>query len=205
MKNGFKFTLRAVAAAFILSAFALPALAQVSSGGHVQGANDRTYDDGFNSIGMVNKRTDGTKRRDPNLAREQLKEDFARLQILDKDLAKAVSGGGTLDLRLVTKSAAEMKERARRLDENLNIPQAAHEGKRPEPEAISDQEQLKRALRALDELVKGFTHNPALTQARPDDAQLSAKARRDLREIIELSGHVKKGSEKLDKAARKPR
>lgn len=205
MKTGFQLMLRASAAAFVLSACALPALAQAqASRNNEQGVSERNMDEGLYSLGTMNKRTDGSKRRDPSRTRAQLQEDLTRLQVLDKGLAEAVSRGGALDLKLVAKSAAEMKERARHLDENLRIPQAAGKNKRPEPEAIGDQEQLKRALGALSELVRGFTHNPALSLARPDDAQLSAQARHDLLEIMALSGRIKEGSEKLRKASRKP-
>ncbi|HST53479.1 MAG TPA: hypothetical protein VLJ61_15820 [Pyrinomonadaceae bacterium] len=200
MKTGFKLMLQAFVAAFVLSALAHATLAQ-SDRGREQAVGDHT-DDGLFSLRTLNKRTDGSKRRDSSLKAGQLQEDFKRLQILNRDLSEAVSRGDTLDLKLIAKSAAEMKERAERLDDNLSIPQRGKVGKRPEPEAIGDQEQLKRALRSLNELVTGFAHNPALTEARPDDARLSAMARRDLADIVELSGHITVSSKRLDKAAR---
>jgi len=202
MKTGFKLLLQAFAAAFVLSVFALTALAQ-GDRGREQPVSDHINDDGLFNLRTLSKRTDGSRRRDASLKPGQLQEDFTRLQVLSKDMAEAVSRGDTLDLKRVAKSAAEIMERARRLDENLAIPQTGKDDKLPEPEPIGDQEQLKRALRTLNELVTGFAHNPALTEARPDDARLSARARRDLAEIVELSGHIREGSKRLDKAARK--
>src|SRR5689334_5222975 len=57
----------------------------------------------------------GERRREPRLAFAQIREDFLRLQVVNNDLARAVSGGGQLDLKLVAKSASEIKKRAERL------------------------------------------------------------------------------------------
>ena len=209
IKPGLRLMLQAVAAAALLSTLALPARAQSGrerqqqEAERVQQENERDLEERIFNLGTLSKRAGRSKRRDPNLTPAQLQEDFTRLQVLNNDLAGAVSRGGALDLKSVTKSAAEIKERAQRLKENLALPEPKKEEKRPELEAIGDQEQLKRALAALDELINGFAHNPAFREARPDDAELSAKARRDLEGIIELSGRIKEGGEKLFKAAQK--
>src|SRR5829696_8986213 len=55
------------------------------------------------------------ERPSPRLALAQLREDFVRIQVLNNDLAKAASSGDALDLKLVSKSAAEIRKLATRL------------------------------------------------------------------------------------------
>ncbi|MBA3439549.1 MAG: hypothetical protein H0T92_06750 [Pyrinomonadaceae bacterium] len=55
----------------------------------------------------------------------------------------------------------------------------------------------------MNELIAGFVNNSVFKSAGVVDAELSAKARRDLKGIIELSEGIKKSSEKLNKAAQK--
>ena len=62
---------------------------------------------------------------------------------------------------------------------------------------------MKSALSALDELIISFVSNPVFQSVNVVYAQLSAQARWNLEEIIELSGQVKKRSEQLHKAAEK--
>jgi hypothetical protein len=132
----------------------------------------------------------------------QVSEDFLRIQVVNSELMKAVSGGGALDLAFVEKSASEIKKRAGRLKDNLMLPEPEKGAKRPAVEAGAEAGRLRSSLSALGELIYGFVRNPVFKEAKVADVQMLAKARRDLDEIIELSGQVKKGSEKLRKAER---
>ena len=141
----------------------------------------------------------------PRLALAQIRDDFVRLQVLNNDLAKAVSRGGTLDLKFVSKSAAEMRKLAVRLKENLVLPAPDGNAGQPDAKAATPPEQLGPALSALDALVLKFADDMASKGVLRLDAQSSAKARRELEAIVELSGWVKKTSEKLEKTTRSPR
>jgi hypothetical protein len=131
---------------------------------------------------------------------EQISEDFLRLQVVNYQLMQAVSSGGALDLAFVEKSASEIKKRAGRLKVNLMLPE--EDAKRPAPEVGAESGQLKSSLSALGELIYDFAHNPVFKEANVADVQMLTKVRRDLETIIELSGQVKKSSEKLRKAAK---
>lgn len=131
----------------------------------------------------------------------QLKEDFARLQVVNNELARARESGGELDFKMVAQSASEIKKRAGRLKENLLLPEPAED--RPKASSGIDAWQLRAALAELDRLVFSFVHNPGFQSVRVIDAEWSAKARSDLERIIELSGRVKKSSERLHRAAQK--
>ena len=142
------------------------------------------------------------ERREPRLALEQIREDFVRLQVVNNDLAKAVSGGRELDFKLVAKSASEIKKRAERLKLNLALPEPEGEVKPPAGAAPTDLEQLRTALSRLDGIILRFTNALHAKGVRRFDAQSSARLRLDLEAIIGLSGRVKKGSEKLGEADR---
>jgi predicted flap endonuclease-1-like 5' DNA nuclease len=140
--------------------------------------------------------------REPRLALAEIKEDFVRLQVVNNDLARAVSGGGELDLKLVAKSASEIKKRAERLKENLALPEAPEDEKPPAAVTPTNTEQLRAALARLDGIILRFTNALHEKGVRSFDAKSSARLRLDLEAIIGLSGRVKKSSEKLGEAAR---
>jgi hypothetical protein len=144
----------------------------------------------------------GEQRREPRLALAQIREDFLRLQVVNNDLARAVSGGGQLDLKLVAKSVSEIKKRAERLKLNLALPEAKEGGKPPESPAPTDPEQLRTSLSRLDGIILRFTNALHAKGIGRFDAESSARLRLDLEAIIGLSERVKKGSEKLSEAAR---
>ena len=131
----------------------------------------------------------------------QINEDFTRIQIVNNALAKSLAAGGELDFKAVAQSASEIKKRAGRLKENLLLPEPAED--RPKTSSGIEAWQLKAALAELDRLVVSFVHNPGFQSIRVVDAEWSAKARSDLEGIIELSGRLKKSSERLHRAAQK--
>lgn len=155
------------------------------------------------NLGMIegasNRRAD---RQAPRQIYAQISEDFLQLQVVNSKLMQAVSGGGGLDLTFVAKSASEIRKRAGRLKDNLLLPEPEKGAKRPAVEVGAEAGQLKSSLAALGELIYGFVRNPVFKEANVADVQMLVKARRDLEEIIELSGQVKKSSEKLHKAER---
>jgi hypothetical protein len=147
---------------------------------------------------LRNLRVDGGKGPPtPRLAVAQIREDFARLQVVNNDLARAVAGGGVLDLKFVSKSASEIRKLAGRLKENMALPEPAdgREGR----EAKAAPGQLGPSLSALDGMILAFAEDTASKGVYRIDARSSAKARRDLEAIIALSEWVRKTSEKSRK------
>ena len=145
------------------------------------------------------------ERPTPRLATAQIREDFVRLQVLNNDLAKAASQGDALNFKFVSKSAAEIRKLAARLKSNLSLPSAGGDPEQQEAKAAPPPAQLGTALSALDGLILKFADDLASKGVYLLDAQSSAKARRDLEAIIELSGRVKQASERLEKSGRSPR
>lgn len=152
---------------------------------------------------MLEQRKLPQQRKDLNLAWAQIRDDYKQLQVVNNDLARAVSAGGALDFKYVAKSASEIRKRAARLKENMVLPEPEKPSGPPRPEAGAEAERLKSSLSTLDKLILDFVNNPIFERAKTADVQMSAKARRDLDDIIGLSDHIRKSSEKLSKSAPK--
>ena len=138
-----------------------------------------------------------TSRPNPQQALEQLQKDFSRLQVLNYDLLRLALSNKTLDPGFVSKSVSEIKKRAERLNKNLALP----EPEKPPAgtQALVDSPHLKPSVLKLGRLIFSFVDNPFFKEASVVDTQLTTKARRDLEDIIELSGRIKKSSEQLAK------
>jgi hypothetical protein len=156
--------------------------------------NQRTLEDQLNRP---------TARRESRLSFAQISEDFTRIQVVNNELVLAAARDGALDLKFVARSASEVRKLAARLKENLVLPEPEKDSKRLQAEVGPEAEQLKTSLSVLGKLIAGFAHNPVFKEPKVVDAQMSAKARRDLEEIIALSEQVKKSSEKMNKLAQK--
>jgi hypothetical protein len=131
----------------------------------------------------------------------QLSADFTRIQVINNELAQAALRAGPLDLEFVVKSASDIRKIATRLKSNLALPEPEKETERSKPGTSAGRKQLRAAVIELGKLIAGFAHNPAFKAGGVVDVKMSARARGDLEEIIELSGQLKKDGEKLDKAS----
>ena len=130
---------------------------------------------------------------------KQINEDFKRIQVLNNELMSAVSSGRALNYKLISDNTAEIKRRANRLKLYLILPKLEDEkGGRPEQRA-TDTEQLKANLILLDEAVMSFVTNPLFQQPNVINVDLSSKASRSLKTIIDLSSLLKKSAEQLQK------
>ena len=134
-------------------------------------------------------------RPNPQQALEQLQKDFSRLQVLNYDLLRLALSNKTLDPEFVSKSVSEIKKRAERLNKNLALPEPEKSPGQTETQAS----QLKPSVLKLGRLIFSFVDNPFFKEASVVDTQLTTKARRDLEDIIELSGEIKKSSEQSAK------
>lgn len=134
----------------------------------------------------------------PQQALEQL-QDFSRLQVVNNTLLRIALSNTTLDPKFVSKSVSEIKKRAERLNENLALPEPEKPPGQTETQALVNSPQLKPSVLKLGRLIFSFVDNPFFKEASVVDTQLTTKARRDLEDIIELSGQIKKSSEQLGK------
>ena len=132
----------------------------------------------------------------------QIRDDLNYLQNVNRYLSQSAFRSGELNFELVAKSTSEIRKRADRLRNNLALP-GVEKGaeQRTEPELLLEPARLKAALSKLSALIAGAMRNPVLRGYLLDHA-LSAKARRDLDEIVGLSKWVWKSCEFINDAAR---
>lgn len=142
-------------------------------------------------------------RRYPPLVLDQIREDFLRIQVVDRKLMQATAVGNTFDLDLVASSAGEIRKCSSRLKTNLALPRPeALPAERLGIAVAATSEQLRTSLSELSNLIDEFVSNPMFEQSKLVDARLSDKARLDIEAIIELSSQIKRTSEKLKVAAK---
>ena len=128
---------------------------------------------------------------------KQTEEDFNRILTLHNEIARALASKNALDYEFVSDASGEIKKRASRVQSTLRL--EPEEGQTPEKlEEINDS-QMKDALIKLCKQIRSFVTNPSIENPGTVDAQQITKARIDLEAMIQLSGQIKKDSEKLKK------
>lgn len=189
------------ALALVAAAFVSPAPAQTPS---ASGLGDKTFKDSdtvrarsaeLERISRDAKKPD--RKHEPTAEEKfpQIKEDFERIQIVNGEVLQSARA----DHVQLAEAAAEVHRRAARLSSNLFPP---GQGKKPKaaPKEETDARDLKALLAALDASVERFVHSPLFQNIKvvnPDD---SAKARRELEEIIRLSALVGREAGRLKKS-----
>lgn len=203
------FMLRAAAVIAFASVFSPLALAQNSEIERAKQAEmDRRAGENERRLAawelrMAEVRRPPEKKRDASLAYTQIREDYKQIQVVNNDLAKVASAGGSLDLKYVEKSVSEIRKRAVRLKENMVLPEAKNPSERSSSAVGTETKQLMSSLVVLDNLVMEFVNSPIFGQPKTVDVQIATKARRALEAIIEVSDQIKKSTEKLKKLAEK--
>lgn len=120
----------------------------------------------------------------------QTEEDFNRILTLHNEIARALSSNNALDYKFVSDATGEIKKRASRVQSSLRLSPA--EGQAPaKPEEFADS-QMKDALIKLCKQIRSFVTNPSIEKPGTVDAEQLKKARGDLENLIQLSGHINK-------------
>ena len=135
--------------------------------------------------------------RSVKAAAEQLNQDFKRIQVIRNDIAHALKVEGVLDYRRVSGQAAEVRKRALRMQTYLALRGKEEEGKERAGQPAYDEEWMKAALVSLCKRIDSFVANPRFTSPDVVNVDATARAGRDLQEIIALSGAVRGGAEKM--------
>jgi hypothetical protein len=126
---------------------------------------------------------------DRNITLAQIREDFWRIQLANDELNTLLSSPAVIDSRLIAKTSSEIRTRAKRLKENLALPRSEKDSR---PKTGLDVTDFRSSIAMLSRLIDSFVSNPMLSQRHVVDATLSLKARRDLEDIIALSGDLKR-------------
>jgi hypothetical protein len=118
----------------------------------------------------------------------QIREDFRRIQLINAERIRPALTTNTLDYKNISKSSAEIERRAVRLKSNLALPDSSEQAESLDAVGPSHLTQMKR----LDKLIWTFVSNPIFRNTGTIDVQLAANASRDLKEIIQVSGWLKR-------------
>jgi len=144
-------------------------------------------------LGTVAARED---ERSVKAAVEQLNQDFKRIQVIRNEFAHAVKVEGVLDYKRISGQAAEVKKRALRMQTYLAL-RGEGEEKEREGQTGYDDREMKDTLVRLCKRIDSFVANPKFTSPDVVDVDGTARASRDLQEIIALSGAVRTSAERL--------
>ncbi|HEV2761878.1 MAG TPA: hypothetical protein VGV38_02695 [Pyrinomonadaceae bacterium] len=142
------------------------------------------------------------KKPDPRAAEavaEQMRDDFKNIQVLRNSLVRRLKSEQPPDYKSLAAEAEEVNKRAGRLKSDLWGDAAGEEKKEPPRQAEYDEEQMKDALARMCHRIDTFTGNPIFKAPDVVDAQQSARANRDLHDIIRLSANIKRAAERLGK------
>jgi hypothetical protein len=134
--------------------------------------------------------------RSVKAAVEQLNQDFTRIQVIRNEFAHAVKVEDVLDYRRISGQAAEVRKRALRMQTYLAL-RGKDEDKEREGQPEYDDREMKDALVRLCKRIDSFVANPKFTSPDVVDVDGTARASRDLHEIIALSGAVRASAERL--------
>ena len=124
----------------------------------------------------------------------QTEEDFNRIMTLHNEIARALASKNELNYQFVFDATAEIKKRASRVQHSLGLGLSDEEA--VDLEKSKDGEPIKDSLVKLCHQIRSFVTNPSIENPNTINAEQMKKARRDLESLIQLSGHIKKDSDK---------
>jgi hypothetical protein len=129
----------------------------------------------------------------------QTEEDFNRILTRHNEIARILSGTKPFDYHFIFEASAEINKRAHRLQSSLGLAQLPDEAPVVEKTDEIDDAHMKDAVIRMCKQVRSFVTNPVIENPNLVDAQHLSNARRDLEILIQLSGHIKKEADKLQK------
>lgn len=204
MSNASRYSLVAIP---LLLLAAIPTFAQRSPGGSAptidktnairarqQSESRREWQ--LRSVGQPNAAKDS---RQIKALMEQTEEDFNRILTLHNEFARLLAATKPFDYHFVSEATAEIKKRATRLQSTLALEQLQTETRVVEKSDQIDDAHMKDALIRMCRQIRSFVTNPVIENPSMVDAQNLSNARRDLESVIQLSGHIKKEADKLQK------
>ena len=130
---------------------------------------------------------------------ERTEEDFNRILTRHNEIARVLSSNKQFDYNFISDASAEINRRAHRLQSSLGLQQLAEETRVVEKTDEIDDAHMKDAVIKMCQQIRGFVTNPVIENPNLVDAKHLSNARRDLESLIQLSGHIKKEADKLQK------
>jgi hypothetical protein len=128
----------------------------------------------------------------------QVKEDFERIQVIRNELVRATSANNSLNYKFISDATGEIRKRSNRLKNNLVLLDPAGEEKSQKKEGELEPEQMKDALLTLCNRIESFVKSSIFETPGVLDVEGSAKANRDLENMIQLSTNIRKSAQRLN-------
>jgi len=126
---------------------------------------------------------------------DQIQQDFERILTLHNQIVRAITANETLVVDFVSDATGEIRKRATRLQTTLAFQRSDPDEQNRRKQV--DEAQLKDALVALCQHIESFITNPVIRTPGTVDVQQSARASRDLEDVIELGDRINKSAKKL--------
>lgn len=140
-----------------------------------------------------------TDRRRLEALMAQTEEDFNRMLMLHNEIARAITANKPIDYHFVAEATGEIRKRATSIQSNLVLSPPAEEMKPIEMPAETTEPEMKDALIKLCKQIRSFVTNPVIEQPNVIDVEKLAIAKRDLEGVIQLSAHLKREADVLNK------
>ena len=118
---------------------------------------------------------------------DQVRDDFTHIQLIDNHMMQKVFVQNILDEKFIASSVSEIRKRATRLRENLDLPRVNHSNKRDKTEPAVQTDLTRTRLNSLDQSITSFVGNPLFKEPKVIDSKLAEQAGLDLDRIIRLS------------------
>ncbi len=141
--------------------------------------------------------------RDLEAAAKQMREDFKGIQVMRNNVVRHLLSEKPLDYEFIASETEGINKRARRLKAHVARESVEGEKKEVGKQVELGDNQMKDALVTMCKRIDSFTENPTFKLPEVVDAAQSAKAGRDLRDIILLSGGIVKLAAKFNKTPSK--
>ena len=152
-----------------------------------------TINDRARELGLVSVPDDEQAEFYSQRLERQLREDFLKLDSINAQKLAA------LDYKSLSEATADLKNRARRI--KYNVPVLMVPGKSEKPRYDENPDQLPSMLPELSRLIDSFLGSPIFRETSPNDAELRARAVRDLEGIIALSDTINRVAKRVNKVA----
>jgi hypothetical protein len=193
----------------IVLLFAIPAVAQRPTARPANDPSDPINQDRANKADMRTREFLMGNSRKPirravwgpaASAMPQIKDDFERIQIVNKELMTAVFANNVVNPGQIAKATADIEKRASRMINNLAYPQPDESEK---VVSVQEGDNIRLSLSKLDSAIMSFVTNPIFqTDRQVINTKLAMEVNKELKTVVELSESIRRQAEALAKAQR---
>jgi hypothetical protein len=163
---------------------------------------NRAMDDYDRTINRMKNDARAANERRRNLF-PQINEDFRGIQELHNQIVRMLQPGKELNYDRLADLADDLRKRSTRFRENLALP--APEKRELQPthsEEINDRH-MQKTIGELHDLIVSFVANPLFKNLGVLDAKVIDEASKNLDNIIDVSGEIKRDAKVLSKSLKK--